>query len=105
MRQNNQNQNYLKVGAVCASILCVCYLVIIVLALFSPVSVMTYHVDSRYFSDFNSYKNLFVWLKFMMVIANASLVGVVIAIYKLKELNNHGWLMLFQPVLYRQFSN
>jgi hypothetical protein len=95
MFQNKKPYSYFKIGAICASIVSASYVIITILALFSPVSVMTYHVDNKYFSDFQSYENFFILLKCLFIVTNASLVGVVIAIHKLKESKNKGVLTLF----------
>jgi len=89
--------DYLKVGAFCACGLSVFYFVITILALFSPVSIMTYHTGDQYFSDFESYKLCFVILKVLMFLANACLVGVIFSIYKFNKSKGEtkAWLNFF----------
>ena len=68
-----RKSNYLKTGAICALIVSLCYLAIVILALFSPASVMTYQASSQYFSEFYGYENMFVALKCLMLVANMAL--------------------------------
>lgn len=84
-----------KVGAICASIVGICYLTIVILAFFSPKSVITYQANDQYFKDFQPYKNIFVLLKCLMVIANGAMIGVVASLYKLKAMKEKGILTLF----------
>lgn len=92
---NLEKASIFKVGAICAFLVGICYVVIVILAFFSPTSIISYQANDQYFRDFYSYKNIFIVLKCIMVVANASLVGVVIAVYKLNNLKYKGIIAFF----------
>ena len=68
-------------GSICAGVAGAAFVVMVVCALFAPTSIVTYVASEQYFEDFVAYKNKFILLKWMMVIANLALIGVVCAFF------------------------
>ena len=85
----------LKTGAICACIAGFCYVLIVLCAFLSPPSVASYITSQQYFQDFQSYQYYFIFLKWVMAIANGAMVGVVASIYTLRHVKHEGFLMLF----------
>ena len=83
-----------RMGAVCAYIAGFSYFLIVICAFLSPTSVASYVTSKQYFLDFESYKYYFIFLKSVMVVANAAIIGVVLAVFKLREPENEGWVTL-----------
>lgn len=95
MRQNTLNNNSnLKMGAACVIITGICYFIISICALFSPKPIASYVSSNAYFVDFEKYKYYFILLKYLMCVANATMIGVVISIYDLMTKNKKGWFFL-----------
>ncbi|MBM3193578.1 MAG: hypothetical protein FJZ59_05045 [Chlamydiae bacterium] len=95
MNQEGFNRSVFKMGAQCVLITGCCYLVIAGCALLSPKPIASYVASEDYFVDFESYKHYFVVLKYLMCLANASMVGVVISLYHIKKHPPGGWFILF----------
>ncbi|MCP5469224.1 MAG: hypothetical protein H7A36_01805 [Chlamydiales bacterium] len=89
----DMEKSHLKVGAWCAYIMGICYVLIVICAFLSPRSIASYVTSAQYFRDFEGYEWIFVFLKTLMVIANASMVGVIVAFYSIS--NKKGVLTLF----------
>ncbi len=85
----------LRVGALCAWIVGVCYILIVLCAFLSPSSIASYIASAQYFKDFRSYHYYFIFLKSLMVLANAAMVGVVLALYSMRPLKHEGYIPLF----------
>ena len=84
-----------EVGIYCSYITAICYMIVCVLALFSPKPIATYIASKQYFVDFHNYKYYFIGLKCLLALANATLVGVFLSIYHLKSEEKGGWLLFF----------
>lgn len=85
----------LRVGAVCAWVAGISYVLIVLCAFLSPPSVASYVTSKEYFKDFESYQYYFIFLKWVMAIANGAMVGVVAAFYSLRHVKHEGFLTLF----------
>ncbi|MCH9627123.1 MAG: hypothetical protein K0U13_00685 [Chlamydiae bacterium] len=85
----------LQVGAVCAWIVGICYVLIVFCAFLSPASVASYVASVQYFKDFQSYHYSFILLKCLMVVANGAMVGVVMALYSIRLAKHEGSVLLF----------
>lgn len=85
----------LRVGAVCAWVAGMSYVLIVLCAFLSPPSVASYHTSAQYFIDFENYQHYFIFLKWVMAIANGALIGVVASIYCLRHVKHEGFLTLF----------
>ena len=84
-----------RIGAYCAFIAGACYSMIVICAFLSPSTIASYVTSHQYFEDFKSYRYIFIFLKFLMIIANASFVGVVLAFHSLCRAKNYGKMTLF----------
>lgn len=100
MKKDTSKASRLKIGTICAIIVSFCYTAIVILALFSPKSIISYQATEQYFLDFKHYKDLFIALKILMAIANAAMIGVVISIYKLKPKKHHNQLAFFSVLAF-----
>ncbi len=87
--------NHLKTGAICAYIAGACYVLIVLCAFLAPRSIASYVTSKQYFHDFESYKHYFIFLKWVMAISNAAILGVVCALYTLRPTKYDGILTLF----------
>ncbi len=87
-----------KIGAYCAFVAGICYSLIVCCAFLSPASIASYVTSPQYFEDFKSYRYIFIFLKALMIIANASFVGVVIAFHSLVRAKNYGKMTLFSAI-------
>ena len=88
MSQKQEKLQFLKIGASCAMITAICYFFIVICAFFSPASVASYVASNEYFKQFEPYKHYFVVLKSMMLIGDASTIGLIISFFKLHKLKN-----------------
>lgn len=95
MNEHIGQASQLRMGGVCAYISGICYILIVICAFNSPTSVASYVASNQYFIDFESYQTIFIFLKCLMIIANASMIGVVTSIYTLKRVKHEGILTLF----------
>lgn len=93
-----KDQSYLRLGSICALLLSVCYFAVVILALFSPKSVITYKASAEYFAQFAGYKDMFIALKVLLLVANMALVGVIIGVYAVYKHRVGGW-FVFVSVL------
>ena len=87
-----------RMGAICACIASFSYVLIVICALLSPQAVASYVASKTYFIEFESYENYFIFLKCLMLIANAAMMGVVIALYQLREIKYEGWVTFFSLI-------
>jgi hypothetical protein len=78
------------VGGYCAYVAGVLFTIILFCALFSPKSVVTYIASEQYFLDFESYRPIFVYLKWLLLGANLALIGVVFCYFSLCRDENYG---------------
>ena len=95
MSQRNRVASLCKVGAYCAFIAGACYSMIVCCAFLSPSSIASYVTSAQYFEDFIGYRNIFIFLKGLMVIANSAFVGVVLAFHSLVRPQNYGKMTIF----------
>lgn len=93
MQQGKISQ--LKLGSICAWIVGISYILIVILAFLSPVSIASYVASNQYFKDFQSYHYYFIILKMIMVIANGAMIAIVTAIYSIRNPKHEGILSLF----------
>jgi len=98
MNQGVNKQSVYSMGAVCVYITGFCYLLIVLCALISPKPIASYIASKNYFIDFEWYRNYFILLKYLMAIANAMMVGVVISLFFLSEGKTTGW-FIFLSIL------
>jgi hypothetical protein len=77
-------------GAYCAFVSGICYVLIVGCAMLSPASIASYVASPTYFNDFKSYQSIFIFLKAIMMLANASFVGVILAFHSLVRSDNYG---------------
>jgi hypothetical protein len=100
-RQYDQNialKSLLNMGSTCAFIAGISYVIIVFCAFLSPTTIASYVTSNQYFKDFEGYRNIFIFLKIMMVIANSALIGVVLTFYSLRRAKNHGVMTLFSAL-------
>lgn len=71
------------------------YVCMVVCAFILPRSIATYQASAEYFSDFQSFKTLFVFLKWSMFISSIAMVGVVFSVYNLSRECNKAFLGFF----------
>ena len=95
MEETRGKASLLRVGAFCAWVAGISYVLIVLCAFLSPPSVASYVTSKQYFVDFASYQSYFIFLKWVMAIANGAMVGVVAAIYSLRHVRHEGFLTLF----------
>ncbi|MFZ4773138.1 MAG: hypothetical protein ACOYK9_04020 [Chlamydiia bacterium] len=81
-------------GAVCVFTTGLCYFLITLCALIAPKPIASYVASKSYFADFTGYRYYFITLKYLMTIACASTIGVVISLYHLDEKRGEGWRIL-----------
>lgn len=84
-----------NVGATCAFIAGLSYLLIVCCAFLAPASIASYVTSDQYFEDFKHYEPIFIFLKALMIIANSAFVGVVIAFHSLVRPENFGKMTVF----------
>lgn len=84
-----------RIGAYCAFVAGACYSMIVCCAFLSPSTIASYVTSAQYFEDFISYRPIFIFLKCLMIIANASFVGVVVAFHSLVRAKNYGKMTFF----------
>ena len=84
-----------KIGGYCAFIAGICYSMIVCCAFLSPASIASYVTSEQYFKDFEGYRNIFIFLKGLMIIANSAFVGVVLAFHSLVRPENYGKMTFF----------
>lgn len=89
-----QDKGYLKIGFISAIVVSLCYFGVVILALFSPRSVITYQASSEYFAQFAGYEQMFIALKILLLVANLATVGVVIGMYVVGK-TAKSWLTFF----------
>lgn len=77
--------SFLKMGISAVLMTGILFFFIAVLACFSPKPIASYVPSELYFKDFQSYKTYFILIKYLMFLGNATMVGVVIALYALKK--------------------
>ena len=90
-----------RFGAYCALVAGISYSLIVCCAFFAPDSIASYVTSATYFEDFKEYRNIFVFLKWLMFIANCAMIGVVCTFYTLHRPENHGlmtWVCLMAIV-------
>lgn len=85
MKKESFYASTLKLGAISVVITGICYFIIAICALFAPGPVASYVASAYYFEDFQSYQHYFILLKYLMFIANASMLGFILSIYYLKN--------------------
>ncbi|MEK9727199.1 MAG: DUF4386 family protein, partial [Candidatus Margulisiibacteriota bacterium] len=95
MIEKQKKASICKVGAYCAFIAGLCYSLIVCCAFLSPATIASYVTSAQYFEDFKSYQPIFIFLKCLMIIANASFVGVVLAFHSLVRAKNYGKMTFF----------
>ena len=66
-----------KFGAFASLLAGMCYVCIVTCAFILPSSIATYVASPQYFQDFVAHKNVFIFLKYLMMIANLAMMGVV----------------------------
>lgn len=94
MEEKSFYSSMLKIGALSVIVTGICYFIIGICALFAPKPVASYIASSYYFEEFQSYKNYFILLKYLMFLANASMVGFIVSIYYLKNRPRNGLFIL-----------
>lgn len=87
-----------SMGATCVYVTGLCYLLITLCALIAPKPIASYVASKAYFADFEGYKYYFITLKYLMALASASMVGVVISLYHLDNKKHQGWHMLLSAL-------
>ena len=87
---DTKTRSICRFGAICALAAGILYICIVVCALFSPSSIATYIASEAYFKDFLSYRPVFITLKWLMLFANAAMIGVVCTFYALHRDETHG---------------
>jgi hypothetical protein len=87
-----------EVGAYCAFIAGLAYLMIVCCAFLAPASIASYVTSAQYFEDFTTYEPVFVFLKALMIVANAAFVGVVLAFHALVRPQNYGKMTFFSAL-------
>ncbi len=98
MLEMQRKASICRIGAYCAFIAGACYSLIVCCAFLSPSTIASYVTSAQYFEDFKSYRNIFIFLKALMIIANASFVGVVLAFHSLCRAKNYGKMTLFSAL-------
>ena len=94
MQKQSLYSSILKVGAFSVIITGICYFIIGICALFAPKQVASYIASPYYFDEFQSYQKYFILLKYLMFLANASMIGFIISIYYLKNRPKKGLFIL-----------
>ncbi len=79
-----------RIGAYSAFLAGFFFVCIVICAFFSPLSITTYIASEQYFKDFVNYKPIFITLKWLMLFANMSMIGVVCCFYELRRDESHG---------------
>lgn len=87
-----------RVGAYCAFTAGISYLMIVCCAFLAPSSIASYVTSPQYFEAFKTYEPIFIFLKALMIIANAAFVGVVLAFHTLVRAYNYGRMTFFSAV-------
>ncbi len=90
-----KRNRYLRVGIFCTWIVGISYISIVICALFSPPSIASYIASKTYFQAFKGYEGYFIFLKWMMAVANGATVGFVTAIFFLRDDDNDAYFTLF----------
>ena len=67
-------------------------MLIVACAFLSPDSIASYVTSANYFNDFQSYRPIFVTLKWLMFFANMAMIGVVCAFFSLRREEYHGFM-------------
>lgn len=93
--KKKSDQQIFAVGIYCSYMTALCYMVVCILALFSPKPIASYIASEQYFIDFHNYKHYFIALKCLLALANCTLVGVILSIYHLKNKEKGGWFLFF----------
>ncbi|PWJ39981.1 DUF4386 family protein [Sediminitomix flava] len=80
-----------------------CYLAMTICAFILPSSIATYLPTDAYFQEFPDYKYLFITLKYLMILGNLAMLGVILAIYRVTRPENKStvtWLSLIAIIGY-----
>ena len=93
-----------QVGAICAFVAGFCYVLMIICAFLSPVSIASYVTSEQYFIDFKGYRYIFIFLKFLMIVANSAFIGVVLAFQSLVRDKNYGLVLFVSALAFVGFS-
>ena len=104
MIANEKQARLCQVGAICAFVGGFCYVLVVVCAFLSPESIASYVTSEQYFKDFKSYRPIFIFLKWLMLIANAAFIGVVLAFQSLSRDKNYGVVTFFSVLALVGFS-
>lgn len=92
-----------RMGAYCALIAGLCYALMTVCAFLMPASIASYVASPDYFTDFPRIKPLFIFLKILMLISSAAMIGVVATFFGLHREENYGimvWASLMAVIGY-----
>ncbi len=92
---NKEKKQFLILGAICSLITATCYFFVVICAFFSPASVASYVASNQYFEQFEPYKHYFVFLKSVMLVGDASTIGIIVAFFKLFKLKNQSLFTFF----------
>jgi hypothetical protein len=85
-----QERSITRFGGLCSLGAGACFFLVVCCAFLSPESVISYEASDQYFSDFKSYRPIFVLLKWLLFFANLSMVGVACAFFSLRREKYHG---------------
>ena len=98
MSQYFSKKDFFKLGVICSVVVSLSYFIVVILALFSPKSVITYQASSTYFNQFDGYQVMFIILKCLLLVANVAMIGVIITIHMIKHIQLNGW-VIFLSIL------
>ncbi|RAP33130.1 hypothetical protein DID77_03520 [Candidatus Marinamargulisbacteria bacterium SCGC AG-439-L15] len=85
-------------GAYCALTAGALYVCIVCCAFLSPASIASYVTSEQYFLDFQSYRPIFIFLKWLMLFANMAMVGVVSCFHSLHRDETHGLMTILSTL-------
>ncbi len=85
-----KTQSLCRMGAYCALVAGVCYSLMTVCAFLMPASIASYVANEHYFTDFPRIQPIFIFLKILMFISSAAMIGVVATFFGLHRDKNYG---------------
>ena len=94
MKNQTLYTSMLKLGTFSVVVAGCCYFLIAICALFSPKPIASYVASSTYFEDFRSYEPYFIFLKYLMLLGNISLIGFIVSVFHWKNRPSHAGFVL-----------
>jgi len=85
-------------GAYCSLVAGLCYGLMTICAFLMPASIASYVANEHYFTDFPRIQPVFIFLKILMLISSAAMIGVVATFFGLSREKNYG-LMVWSSLM------